>query len=172
MPSSISFKERLRLAWELTWPLSLADLAVVVLLHGAIDVHGEMADSVWALIAFFVVSPLVVRWALGRGVANWKIVSVVRGVEAARLSYQQSLKVMWLLAWRTIPLSLAALLLVSAAFRATGASLGSISVQDPLVNNAALNLLDTLTSLLLYPLLIPGMLRKRYKGFRLEVRSR
>jgi hypothetical protein len=156
----------------LTWPLSLADLAVVVLIHGAIDTKGEVLDSLWALVSFFVVSPWVVRRALHRPAPDWRVVSVARSVEAPRLTYQQSLKVMWLLAWRTLPLALAALFLLSALFRATGVSLGSVSVQDPLVNQSALSVLDFLTSILLYPVLIPGMLRKRYKGFHLEVRGK
>lgn len=168
----LTFRDRFRLAWELTWPLALLDLGVVVLIHGAFDVQGEVLDSVWALIAFFGVGPWVVRRALEHRYANWRVVAVARGVEARRLNYQQSLKAMWLLAWRTIPVALLALLAVSALFRATGASLPhSASLDDPLVNQFGLSLIDTISSLVLYPLLIPGMLKKRYKGFHLEVRS-
>jgi len=169
---ALSFSNRLRLAWELTWPLLLADLAAVVLMHGAMNVQGETLDTIWALVLLLVISPLVVRRALARPAPDWHVVSVARGVEAERLSYQQSFKVMWLLAWRTIPLGLVALFLISALFRATGVELGSISAQDPLVNNAALSLFDAVTSMLLYPLLIPGMLKKRYRGFHLELRGK
>jgi hypothetical protein len=172
LPTPLSFPKRLRLAWELTWPLSLADLAVIVVLHGALNVEGQTLDTIWALVLLFVISPFVVRRALARPAPEWHIVSVSRGVEGERLTYQQSFKVMWLLAWRTIPLGLAVLLVVSALFRATGASLGNISAQDPLVNNGALTLFDTVTSMLLYPLLIPGMLKKRYRGFHLELRGK
>jgi hypothetical protein len=166
------FRDRLRLAWELTWPLALLDLAMVVLIHGALDAQGEVLDTVWALIAFFVVSPLVVRRALEYRYASWRIFTVTRGGDKTRPTYQQSFKVMWLLSWRTIPLGLAALLVVSALFRVTGVSLprGS-SLDDPLVNAFGLSLITTISSLVLYPLLIPGMLKKRYRGFHLEVRS-
>jgi hypothetical protein len=168
----LTFMNRFRLAWEMTWPLALLDLAIVVLIHGAFDVQGEVFDTVWALIAFFGVGPWVVRRALEHRYADWHVVAVARGVEAGRLNYQQSLKVMWLLAWRTIPVALLALLAVSALFRATGASLPhNAALDDPLVNQFGLSLIDTISSLVLYPLLIPGMLKKRYKGFHLEVRS-
>jgi hypothetical protein len=166
----LSFRERLRLAWELTWPLSLIDLAMVVVIHGAINAQGEVLDSLWALVAFFGVSPWVVRRALAQPDKTWRVEAVSRGVAAAKLTYQQSLKVMWLLSWRTIPLALAALFVFSALFKLLGVSVSGISAQDPLVNAAALSLVDFLTSMVLYPLLIPGMLKKRYRGFRLEVK--
>jgi hypothetical protein len=167
----LTFRDRFRLTWELTWPLALLDLGVVVLIHGAFDAKGEVPDSVWALIAFFGVSPWVVRRALERSYAGWHVVAVGRGVASRRLGYQQSFKVMWLLAWRSIPLALLALLVVSALFRVTGLKLPQGSLDDPLANAFGLSMIDTVSSLVLYPLLIPGMLKKRYRGFHLEVRS-
>lgn len=168
----LTFRERLGLAWELTWPLALLDLGVVVLLHGALDVQGEVADTVWAFVAFFAVGPWVVQRGLRRGSAGKQVVAVVRGSAAARLNYQQSFKVMWLLAWRTLPLTFLALLAISGLFRLTGAKLPqNASLDDPLVSQVGLSLVDLVSSLVLYPLLIPGMLKKRYKGFHLEVRS-
>jgi hypothetical protein len=99
------------------------------------------------------------------------VVAVAKGVVSPRLDYQQSFKVMWLLAWRSIPLALLALLVVSALFRVTGLKLPQGSLDDPLVNAFGLSTIDTVSSLVLYPLLIPGMLKKRYRGFHLEVRS-
>ena len=109
-----SFRDRLRMTWELTWPLAALDLAVVTVIHGVLDAQGETLDSVWAVAGFFVVSPWVIRRALARAYANRQAVAISRdGEERARLSYQQSLKVMWLLAWRSTVMALAALLLVS-----------------------------------------------------------
>ena len=162
----LSFPDRLRLAWELTWPLALADLAAVVLFHGVIGTEGELLDTVWAVAAFFAVSPWVVRRAFRRE----RIVAVRNGKQLPQLDYQQSIKVIWLLAWRTIPLGLLALLAVSAAFRFTGTSLPSVTTKDPLVNAFGLSVVDTIASLVLYPVLIPGMLKKRYRGFHLELR--
>ena len=60
----LAYRDRLRMAWELTWPMALIDLTVVVFLHGFLDVQGESADSIWAVAAFFAVSPWVVRRGL------------------------------------------------------------------------------------------------------------
>jgi hypothetical protein len=115
----------------------------------------------WALLSFLTVAPWVVRRALGLRYGRRRI--------QPKLSYQQSLKVMWLLMWRTLVLSLCAVLVVSLILRAFGINGQSIGEQGPLVNNLGLSLADTVSSLLFYPFLIPGMLRKRYRGFRLEV---
>jgi hypothetical protein len=45
-----------------------------------------------------------------------------------------------------------------------------INTPDPYVNALGLSLLDTITSLIFTPFLIPGMLRKRFKGFHLVLR--
>jgi hypothetical protein len=42
---------------------------------------------------------------------------------------------------------------------------------DPLENALGLSVVDSLASLVLTPLLIPGMLRKKYRGFRLELKE-
>jgi hypothetical protein len=155
------FRERLCMAWELTWPMALIDLAVVWVLHGMLDVAGETADSIWAVASFFTVSPWVVRRALHLKYGRWRV--------APKLSYQHSLKVMWLLMWRTLVLSLAALLVVSLVLRAIGIGPQAFSEQSPLVNNLGLSAADALSTLVFSPLLIPAMLRKRYRGFRLEL---
>src|SRR5271155_3223695 len=104
----MSFEERLRMAWELTWPMALIDLAVVLAVHGLLESGGETWDSIWAVGSFFTLAPWVVRRALRMTYGGWRI--------APRLTYQQSLKVMWLLAWRTLALSLVALLAFSLIF--------------------------------------------------------
>jgi len=157
----VSFRERLHVAWELTWPLALLDITVVFFLHGILDVEGETADSLWAVGSFFTVAPWVVRRALRLQYGKWRITPL--------LSYQQSLKVMWLLMWRTLVLSLAALLVVSLILRLIGVSTQAVGAQGPLFNNLGLSALDALSSLVFSPFLIPSMLRKRYRGFHLEL---
>jgi hypothetical protein len=157
----MTFRERLRMAWELTWPMALIDLAVVWVLHGMLDVAGETADSIWAVASFFTVSPWVVRRALHLKYGRWRV--------TPKLSYQHSLKVMWLLMWRTLALSLAALLVVSLFLRAIGIGPQAFPEQSPLVNNLGLSAADAFSTLVFSPFLIPAMLRKRYRGFRLEL---
>jgi hypothetical protein len=156
----LSYRERLRMAWELTWPMALIDLGVVILLHGFLEVQGESADSVWAVVAFFGVSPWVVRRGLNLKYGRLRV--------QPKLSYQRSLKVMWLLGWRTLALSLAALVPVSLILRALHLD-ANLAGENPLINNVGLSLADAGSSLLFYPFLVTAMLRKRYRGFRLEL---
>jgi hypothetical protein len=85
------------------------------------------------------------------------------------LTYQQSLKVMWLILWRSLVLSLAALVVVSLIFRLLGVNSFGVGEQNPLGNNLGLTAVDALTTLVFAPFIIPGMLRKRYRGFRLQL---
>ena len=156
----LAYRDRLRMAWELTWPMALIDLAVVLLLHGFLEVQGESADSLWAVAAFFGVSPWVVRRGLNLKYGRSRV--------RPKLSYQQSLKVMWLLGWRTLALSLAALVPLSLALRALHFNI-NVGEQSAIANNLGLSGLDFVSSLVFYPFLIPAMLRKAYRGFRLEV---
>jgi hypothetical protein len=157
----MTFGERVRMAWELTWPMALLDLIAVLLFHALLDLQGEAADSIWAFASFLTVMPWVVRRALRLKYGRWRVTPA--------LTYQQSLKVMWLLMWRTLVLSLGALLVVSLILRALGISSQAIGEQGPLANNLGLSLADALSSLVFSPFLIPAMLRKKYRGFRLEL---
>jgi hypothetical protein len=168
---NLTFRERFQMSWELTWPLALLDAAVVVVIHGVIDARGETLDSIWALVAFFGVSPWVVQRALALRYGAWNVVVKRLGTERAGLKYQESLKVMWLLAWRTLPLALLAALGISALLRLMRIPTAVIDTQDPLANALGLSIVDSLASLLLSPFLIPGMLRKHYRGFRLELKE-
>jgi hypothetical protein len=156
----LTYRDKLRMAWELTWPMALIDLAVVIVVHGILDVQGESADSMWAVVGFFGVSPWVVRRALNLKYGTWNILP--------KLTYQQSLKVMWLLGWRTLVFSLAALVPVSLILRGLHLD-ANLTAESPLVNNVGLSLADAVSSLVFYPLLVTAMLRKRYRGFRLEL---
>jgi hypothetical protein len=144
------------------------DLAVVLVIHGVLDAKDETPDSIWAVVAFFVASPWVIRRAFRRAYEGWRI-GVERATGEGPLRYQESLKVMWLLAWRSLVLGLGALLLVSLALRVLGLGTQRFAVDSPLGNALGLSAVDALTSLAFTPLLVPAMLRKRYKGFRLEL---
>jgi hypothetical protein len=163
-----TLRQRLLMTWELTWPLALMDLSVVVILHGMLDVQGETGDSIWAVAAFFAVSPWVVRRAFARAYDKRRVIVMHGAEKQARLTYQESLKVMWLIAWRSTVLSLAALLVISGVLRfAAPNAIREFDTPDPYRNALGLSAVDTLTSLAFTPLLIPGMLRKRFKGFHL-----
>jgi hypothetical protein len=159
------------MAWELTWPLAVLDLAVVLFIHGVLDLQTETLDSIWAVLGFFLISPWVVRRGLAKTYRGTHVAVMSGGEERAGLTYQQSLKVMWLLAWRSTAIALAALFAFSALLSASGLKTQGLPTQGPLVNALGLNLVDAITSLLFFPFLIPGMVRKRYRDFRLELRS-
>lgn len=165
----MSFREKLRLTWELTWPLAVLDLAVVFLLHGILDVSGETYDSIWALVMFFAISPWVIQRAFRQSYGGRRIAVVRVPALPAAIRYQETLKVMWLLAWRTLVLMLVALVPLSMLLRAAGITGESIRIESPLVNALGVSLVDTATSILFTPLLLPSMLRKKYRGFRLEL---
>ena len=48
----LSLRDRFRLAWELTWPLALMDLLVMLFIHGLLDAQGQTLDSIWAVVVF------------------------------------------------------------------------------------------------------------------------
>jgi hypothetical protein len=165
---SLPYRERVRLAWELTWPMALIDTAFVLLIHGILDTPGETADSIWAFVAFFAVSPWIVRRGLRLPYGPWRFEVARRTNRDSVLSYQESLKVMWLLAWRTLALSLVALLAVSLLFWAVRWNY-RVNTESALWNNLGLSATDAVSSLVFTPFLIPGMLHKRYRGFHLEL---
>ena len=161
--STLPLQDRLRLGWELTWPLAVIDLAVVFVIHGLMNVDGDSLDSIWALAVFLVVSPYVVRRAF-----RMRRISVARsGGATGELRYGESLKVMWLLAWRSLVIVLLAIFLFSAALRALGLPRLALHGLSPLANALGLSLVDSVISLGTAPFLISGMLRKKYRGFRL-----
>ena len=159
----LGWKDRMHLTWELTWPLASLDLIAVFLIRVVADSRDESLTAIWAVIAFFCVGPLVVRRALARRYGGLEI--------HPRLTWQQSLKVMWLLGWRSETLSLVAIVVFSGLLKLAPGLRATVTTTDPFWNDIGLSLADTVTSLLFYPLLIPAMLRKRYRGFHLEVRS-
>ena len=167
----LPFRERWRMAWEMTWPLAALDIAVVCIIHGVLEAQTETLDSVWAVVSFFVVSPWVVRRALSKKYGKVRIAVLTQDKDRAQLHYQQSLKLMWLLAWRSTVLALVALLVVSGLLRLVGIQARDLPAQGPLANALGLSAVDAVTSLFFFPFLIPGMLRKRYRGFHLELRS-
>jgi hypothetical protein len=57
---------------------------------------------------------------------------------------------------------------VSLALRALHLD-ANLTGENPLVNNVGLSVADALSSLVFYPFLVTAMLRKRYRGFRLEL---
>ena len=159
----MSLRDRLRLSWELTWPLAAIDLVVTFIIHGMLNVAGDSVDSIWAVIVFLLLQP----WVIQRALRVSRIAASRSGGTSGPLRYQESLKVMWLLAWRSLIVVLIAILLFSALLRAVGISSREFSGLSPLANALGLSVVDSVIGLGAAPFLIPGMLRKKYRGFRL-----
>jgi hypothetical protein len=144
--------------------MALIDAAFVVLIHGLLETQGETADSIWAMTSFFAISPWIIRRGVRLRYGAWKFEVIRRSGRDSTLSYQESLKVMWLLAWRTLTLSLIALLVLSLLLSALRWNY-RVNAESALWNNLGLSAIDAISSLVFTPVLIPGMLRKRYRGF-------
>jgi hypothetical protein len=169
----LSFRERLLFAWQIIWPLAALDFGWAVLLYLVIAKNESNLDSVYRLASFFLLAPWVVRRAFAFPYSGFRL-EVLREGAPSRLDYQDSLKVMWLLSWRTAILTLAALvplsLLLSAITDKPLAESARSLASTPFTNALALTVADLGSSFLLLPLVIPGMLRKQYRGFTLAAR--
>ena len=159
------------MAWEFTWPLLLMDLVFVLVVHGLVEPAGETWDSIWAVVSFVTVGPWVIGRAFRREYAGYRVMAERTEENGNRYlsppGYQENLKVMWLLAWRSLILFLIAGALLSLLMKLMGASSSDFSTTSPLLNNLGLDALDTVSNMVFFPVLIPGMLKKHYRGFEL-----
>ena len=159
------------MSWEFTWPIALIDLVFVLIVHGLIEPPGETWDSIWALVSFVAVWPWVISRAFGRDYGPWKVMATrsknsgTKDLSPPR--YQENLKIMWLLAWRSLVLLLISGFVISLLLRVIGSTSHDFSSTSPLANNLGLDAVDAVSDLVFFPLLIPGMLRKNYRGFSL-----
>ena len=80
---------------------------------------------------------------------------------------------MWLLNWRSNVLFLLSLFPVSILLsKLTSRPLTETFAPilgSPLLSDIGLTVVETLASMVLMPFLIPGLIRKRYRGFRVHV---
>jgi hypothetical protein len=76
---------------------------------------------------------------------------------------------MWLLSWRTSILTLGSLFAISLFLRYLNVQLATLvpsSQEAPFLNAAGLSVVENSLALFLMPFVVPGMLGKRYQGFR------
>ncbi len=157
------------MAWEFTWPMALLDLVFVVVVHGIIEPSGETWDSIWAVISFIAVWPWIIGRAFRREYGHRRVMAARSQTGGNKYAsppvYQENLKIVWLLAWRSLVLLLVAGFVISLVLKLIGGASYDFSTTNPLINNAGLDAVDILSNLIFFPLLIPGMLRKHYRGF-------
>lgn len=167
----LTFRERVQFAWQLAWPVVLIDVAWSVLLYVVLGRRPTDLDGAYVVVSLLLVFPFVVRRALRMRYPGYRI-GLLRDGAPADYGYTESFKVMWLLSWRTSVLFLGLLLIVSLFGRFLSVQLSSLvpKTQDaPFLNAVGVSVLENGVGLVLQPLVVPGMLSKQYKGFRLAL---
>lgn len=164
----LTFSERYRMAWQVTWPTIAVDTAWAVLVHGLLQIEGQAPLLFHEFFSLFLVAPFLVRRMVGLKYPEFRIKTLFADGEG-RMGYTESFKVMWLLSWRTTVLAMFLLLpVVAVVVKITGINLQSLAPSggSELVNQIGLSLVLNSASFVLMPLVIPGMFAKRYQGFR------
>jgi hypothetical protein len=169
----LSYVDRLRVAWEIIWPSTLIETAWAVLFYGLLEADYQTLEAVHLVLSFFLILPFIVRRMIRKPYPGFRL-QVLRNEQDANIGYQESLKVMWLLSWRTLALMLLSLLPVSFVLSKLLdrqiKDLFAFASGSPFANAMGLTIFDAIGNAVFLPLVIPGMLKKRYKGFRIEAR--
>lgn len=165
----LTLGERYSLSWQLTWPLTLLDIATAFVIHVILDIHKPGAELVSEIPNLLLVAPWIVRLMMRRPYPGFRLKTLVDGREAA-MGYTESFKVMWLLSWRTEILMLVLLLIVSFFLRFVNVQLSSLvpsTEESPFISALGLSLVMNAAALILMPFVMPGMFSKKYQGFRI-----
>jgi hypothetical protein len=172
----LSRAERLELAWALTWPGSV--IYVIYWLLRASRLSPEVFIEMLCLgvLGLFLFEPWVVRRAVKLDFRGFHLVVFRSGSsEATRgINYWESLRVAWLLTWRTIMLELMLLVLVQVSWLGihwliTGVlpprPLDIMTVQSPGAAGLLRTLGDQMFLLLLTFWVVKAAVRKNYSNF-------
>lgn len=169
--SELTFSERVNMTWQLVWPTVAAQFAWGFTVYVLLGVTSQNAELVFFVPYLLVIAPWLVRRMVRRRYEGFRLKTLVEGTEAP-LGFTESFKVMWLLNWRTSVLILGLLLVVSFFGQFLSVQLSTLvptAQQAPFVNSMGVSLLENAGAMILMPLVMPGMFRKRYQGFRMAV---
>ena len=172
----MNFRERYRWTWQYIWPMTAIELLWSCFSFLAYSESWyAAAEAIHMVLAFFVIAPWACRRALALKYPSFKILTFGYGsARPKQISYLESFKVAWLLGWRSGVLGILLLLAISMVFTQAKtlfgmAFSGRVSGGGASASNALiLTALDFVSNMILIPLLIPGMLKKKYHGFHLE----
>jgi hypothetical protein len=165
--SELNWSERFQFAWQLTWPSLLLGIGWAL---SAFLLIGRIPTFLQAGYAFFdllIVSPWLVRRAFRLQFSTYRLETVRNGMPFP-IGYTESFKVMWLLAWRSSILFLPTLILIGNLFRIVGINFAEFAPSPetaPLLDQVGLALFEDAGFLLVSPLIVPGMIHKRYRDF-------
>jgi len=170
---NLSYRDRLRMTWEIVWPLLALDLAWGMLFYVLLGRTESTVDTAYHLVTFFVIGPLLVRRMLRLRYSSFRV-QTLRGGRDVEAGYQEAWKAFWLLSWRSTVLMLVSLVPLSFILgKITDRPLSEYArgaSGNPFVNALGLMAVDAVTTVVFVPFLIPAMIRKRYRGFRFEIR--
>ena len=171
----MNFRERYQWTWQYVWPMTAIELGWSGFSYLAYSESWyAAAEAIHMVLAFFVIAPWACRRALALKYSTFQILTFGYGSTAPkRISYLESFKVAWLLGWRGGVLGILLLLAISVVFTEAKTLFGMVltsrvSGGASASNALILSALDFASNIILVPLLIPGMLRKKYHGFHLE----
>ncbi len=172
----MNFRERYQWTWQYVWPMTVIELAWSCFSYVA---YGESwyaaTEAIHMVAAFFVIAPWACRRALEHKYSAFQNLTFGYGsTTPKRISYLESFKVAWLLGWRSGVLGILLLLAISVVFTQAKTIFGMVfsgrvsGGGASAYNALILTALDFASNMILIPLLIPGMLKKKYHGFHLE----
>lgn len=172
----MNFRERYVWTWQYVWPMTAIELGWSCFSYLSFaESWYAAAEAIHMVAAFFVIAPWACRRALALSYPRFRILTFGYGSATPKsISYLESFKVAWLLGWRSGVLGILLLLAISLVFTQAKTLFGMV-VSDRVSGSSAsawnaliLSALDFASNMLLVPLLIPGMLKKKYHGFHLE----
>lgn len=166
----LTYRERLRLEWELAWPAFLIDLGVIGFAYMIVGPKITDLYIAYALIALLTVYPFLVRRMVKLKYDGFRLKTVNDDGQEFPMGYTESFKVAWLLGWRTEILSYAALFIISPLAQLLPFQLSTMvpsTSEAPLFNIIGLSMVSVMAGLSLGPFVMPGMFSKHYQGFRL-----
>ena len=172
----MNFRERYEWTWQYVWPMTAIELAWSCFSYLTYtETWYTAAEAIHMVLAFFVIAPWACRRALALKYPSFKILTFGYGsTTPKRISYLESFKVAWLLGWRSGVLGILLLLAISMVFTQAKTLFG-MAFSDRVsgggasaLNALILTGLDFASNMILIPLLIPSMLKKKYHGFHLE----
>ena len=172
----MNFLERYQWTWQYVWPMTAIEIVWSGFSYLAYTESWYAAtEAIHMVLAFFVIAPWACRRALALNYPSFKILTFGYGSKTAKIiSYLEGFKVAWLLGWRSGVLGILLLLGISLVFTQAKTLFG-IAYSDRMSGGGAsaynaliLSALDLVSNMILIPLLIPGMLKKKYHGFHLE----
>ncbi|MBV6433586.1 MAG: hypothetical protein IANPNBLG_03764 [Bryobacteraceae bacterium] len=164
----LTFRERLMLAWQLTWPAVVCDFLWSFTVRIMIEARSPGVEALYLVPYLLGIAPWLVRRMFRLSYPGFRLRTLEDGHEIP-MGYTESFKVMWLLSWRTSVLMLVALLVVSLAGGLVHLQLASLvpsSTEAPFLNEVGLSIFENGAALFLMPLVMPGMFNKKYQGFR------